>query len=362
MYDMFQVLMICILTVVMSLIIIPINKALSFKIGAVDNPSKRRMNKVVMPTMGGVGIYVASFLSLFLFQPISNEYLLPIFISSTIIIITGVLDDIKEIKPTIKLLGIIIAALIVYYWADISIDMITVPFFGEIKFGFLSLPITIIWIIAITNAINLIDGLDGLATGVSIIALTTMGIIGFFFLQTNRVPVTILVFTVIASTVGFLPYNFHPATIYLGDTGALFLGFIISIVSLQGLKNATIISFLIPILILGIPITDTFYAIIRRIWNKKPITAADKNHMHHRLMSMGLTHRQSVLFLYLFATLFSITALIFPISSSSSILLLMGVILLGIEVFVEVIGLVSEDYKPVLTFIRRVFAKINKNK
>ena len=352
--------MICILTIVISLIITPINKALSFKIGAVDNPSKRRMNKVVMPTMGGLGIYTASFLSLFLFQPISSEYLLPIFISSTIIILTGVLDDIKEVKPKIKLLGIIVAALIVYYWADISIDMITLPIFGEVQFGFLSLPITIIWIIAITNAINLIDGLDGLATGVSIIALTTMGIIGFFFLQTNRIPVTILVFTVIASAVGFLPYNFHPATIYLGDTGALFLGFIISIVSLQGLKNATIISFLIPILILGIPITDTFYAIIRRIWNKKPITSADKNHMHHRLMSMGLTHRQTVLFLYLFAALFSITALIFPISSSTSILLLMAVILLGIEIFVEVIGLVSEDYRPVLKFIKRVFAKINK--
>lgn len=352
--------MICILTIIISLIVVPLNKALSFKVGAVDNPSKRRMNKVVMPTMGGLGLYAVSFFSLFFFQPISNDYLLPIFISSTIIIITGVFDDIKEVKPIIKLLGIILAALIIYYWAGISIDMITIPFIGEIKFGFFSLPLTIIWIIAITNAINLIDGLDGLATGVSIIALTTMGIIGFFFLQTNRVPITILVFTIIAAAIGFLPYNFHPATIYLGDTGALFLGFIISIVSLQGLKNATIISFLIPILILGIPITDTFYAIIRRVWNKRPITAADKNHMHHRLINMGLTHRQAVLFLYVFAILFSITALVFPISSSTSIILLMIVVLLGIEIFVELIGLVSDDFRPVLKFIKRILSKINK--
>src|SRR5699024_711214 len=140
------------------------------------------------------------------------------------------------------------------------IDSITIPLLGNIELGLLSLPITILWIVGITNSINLIDGLDGLASGISIIAMTTLGVIGYFFLNLNNVIITIFIFTAVSATIGFWPYNFFPASIYLGDTGSLFLGFIIAVMSLQGLKNATFVSFIIPIVVLGVPITDTFFA------------------------------------------------------------------------------------------------------
>lgn len=360
MYNMFHILLIWIATIFISIVVTPIIKRIAFKIGAVDKPDKRRVNKVMMPTMGGTAIYVSSFLSLFLLQPVDNNYLWPIFIASTLIITTGIIDDIYEINPLIKIIGILIAGLIVFFIADISMDTIVLPLFGKIELGWLSLPITLIWILGVTNSINLIDGLDGLATGVSIIALSTMGILGYFFIITNKIPLIIFIFTIVSATIGFLPYNFYPASIFLGDTGALFLGFIVSIVSLQGLKNATILSFIIPIVILGVPITDTFYAIVRRKLNKKPVTVADKNHLHHRLMYMGMGHRQTVLFIYLFAAIFSVISLLFPISSSISILLLIISILIGVELFVESIGLLGEDFSPMLTFINKMFSKIKK--
>lgn len=168
----------------------------------------------------------------------------------------------------------------------------------------MSLPVTYIWILAITNAVNLIDGLDGLATGVAIIALTTMGITAMFFLNVGNIFVAIMIFTLVAACIGFLPYNFFPARIYLGDTGALFIGFMMSVFSLFGLKNATFITLLIPVMILGVPITDTVFAIFRRLLNKEPITHADKRHLHHRLMQIGLTHRQTVLVIYGIALIF----------------------------------------------------------
>lgn len=360
MYNMFHVLLNWIATIFISLIITPLIKKLSFKIGAVDKPSKRRMNDKIMPTMGGLVIYISTFLSLFFLQPIDNTYVIPLFIASTIIILTGIVDDIREIKPILKLIGIFVAALIIYYMANIRVDVLKVPLLGTFEFGWMSLPITILWIVGITNSINLIDGLDGLANGVSIIALTTMGIIGYFFLSFNNIIITIFVFTIVSAAIGFLPYNFFPASIYLGDTGALFLGFIISVVSLQGLKNATFVSFIIPIIALGVPITDTFFAIIRRVLNKTSISAADKNHMHHKLLQLGMTHRQAVLFLYGVALTFSIIALLVPISSSISLVLLISALILGILFFVEMIDLVGMNHKPLTNFVKNFIKKVNR--
>lgn len=359
---MFHVLLNLILTVLISLIVTPVIKTISFAIGAVDEPNKRRMNKTPMPTMGGVAIYLSSFLSAFLLQPINTEFLIPLFVASTIIVITGIIDDIKEIKPLLKVLGILSAALIVYFVADMNIHVIYIPYFGNWYLGWLSFPITILWILGITNSINLIDGLDGLASGISIIALTTLGILGYFFLGTSSLSAVIFIFTIVAAIIGFWFFNFFPASIYLGDTGALFLGFMISVVSLEGLKNATFISVIIPIIILGVPITDTFSAIIRRIVNKKPISEADKNHIHHRLMSLGMTHRQTVLSLYLVAIIFATIALIVPISSSISTLLLIITLLIGLEFFIEMIGLISEDHKPLIKLIKYFTEKTNRNR
>ena len=290
--------------------------------------------------------------------PVPFEQSFPIFLGATVIIITGLIDDIKELSPKMKLVGIIIAALIIYFMADIRMDMFTIPFLGAFKLGWLSFPFTLIWILAITNAVNLIDGLDGLATGVSIIALTTMGIIGYFFLTVASINIPIMIFALVAALIGFLPYNFYPAKIFLGDTGALFLGFMISVMSLQGLKNVTFISVIIPVVILGVPITDTIYAMLRRKLNNKPISSADKMHLHHRLMALGLTHRQTVLAIYSLAIIFSFTALLYKVSTLwGSVFLTVG-LLFGLELFVELIGLVGENHQPLLSRFKK-FAKKN---
>ncbi|GAJ25870.1 undecaprenyl-phosphate N-acetylglucosaminyl 1-phosphate transferase [Liquorilactobacillus sucicola DSM 21376 = JCM 15457] len=346
-------------TALLSLILTPLIRRLAFKVGAVDNPNTRRVNKIPMPTMGGLAIFIAFNASNFLLlrkqYPTNQVWIL--FVAECVIVATGIIDDIYELKPKQKIIGITLAALIVYFFAHVRMTTLTVPFFGTLNLGWLSLPITVIWILAITNAINLIDGLDGLATGVSIIALFTSGLTGFFFLNVTSTFVSIMMFTLVAALIGFLPFNFHPAKIYLGDTGALFIGFMISVFSLYGLKNATFITIVIPVIILGVPITDTVYAILRRVLNKKPISQADKHHLHHRLMEMGLSHTQTVLVIYGIALIFSFISLLYPISNVVGSILLTVATLFGLELFVESIGLVGSQRRPLLKWIGRVMKK-----
>ena len=343
-------------TMIISAILTPFVRRIAFKIGAVDKPNARRVNKVPMPTMGGLAIFLAFNFSLFflLRNQIPNPQFYGIFFGECIIMLTGIIDDIFELKPSQKMIGILLAALAVYWFAEVQMTTLTLPFIGIVHLGWLSLPITLLWIAAITNAINLLDGLDGLATGVTIIALFTTGFTGLFFLPSANIYIVIMIFTLVAAEVGFLPYNFFPARIYLGDTGALFIGFMIAVFSLSGLKNATFISVLIPVMILGVPLTDTIYAILRRLLNKQSIAHADKRHLHHRLMQMGLTHRQTVLVIYGISMIFSFIALLYPLSTLwGSVLLTIG-ILVGIELFVEAIGLVGENRTPMLSWIKRL--------
>ena len=343
-------------TMIISAVLTPFVRRIAFKIGAVDQPTKRRVNKVPMPTMGGLAIFLAFNFTLFfiLRDQIPSQQLYGMTIGESIIILTGIIDDIFELKPRQKMFGILLAALAIYFLAGMKMTTLTVPFFGMVHFGWMSLPITLLWIAAITNAINLLDGLDGLATGVTIIALFTTGFVGLFFLPTTNVYIVVVIFTLVAAELGFLPYNFFPARIYLGDTGALFIGFMISIISLTGLKNATFISILIPVMILGVPITDTIYAILRRLLNKQPISSADKRHLHHRLMQMGLTHRQTVLVIYGISLIFSFIALLYPISTLWGSVLLTIASLVGIELFVEAIGLVGDNRTPMLKWIKKL--------
>ncbi|KRL02892.1 undecaprenyl-phosphate alpha-N-acetylglucosaminephosphotransferase [Liquorilactobacillus capillatus DSM 19910] len=346
-------------TALLSLLLTPLIRRLAFKVGAVDNPNTRRVNKIPMPTMGGLAIFIAfnaaNFFLLRKQYPTNQVWIL--FIAECVIIATGIIDDIYELKPKQKVIGITLAALVVYFFAHVRMTTLTVPFLGTLDLGWLSLPITVLWILAITNAINLIDGLDGLATGVSIIALFTSGLTGFFFLNTTSTFVSIMMFTLVAALIGFLPFNFHPAKIYLGDTGALFIGFMISVFSLYGLKNATFITIVIPVIILGVPITDTVYAILRRILNKKPISQADKHHLHHRLLEMGLSHTQTVLVIYGIALIFSFISLLYPISNVGGSILLTVATLLGLELFVESIGLVGSQRRPLLKWIGKMMKK-----
>lgn len=360
MYDMFLVIVTCVVTAILSLALTPLIRKFAFKIGATDKPDTRRINLKEIPTLGGLGVYLSFFFALFFLLPIPFQQIFPIFLGATIVILTGVIDDIIELSPKMKMLGITLAALVIYFVADIQMDSVSLPIIGSVSLGWLSLPITVIWILAITNAVNLIDGLDGLATGVSMIALTTMGVIGYFFLTVEDAVVSIMIFVLVGALAGFLPYNFFPARIFLGDTGALFLGFMIAVMSLQGLKNATLITLIIPVVILGIPITDTIYAMLRRYLNKKPISSADKMHLHHQLMALGLTHRQTVLAIYCLAAIFSVIALLYPISTLwGSVFLTLG-LLFGLELFVESIGLVGKDSQPLLTRLRKFAKNLNK--
>ncbi|MEY8661777.1 glycosyltransferase family 4 protein [Ligilactobacillus faecis] len=353
---MYKILTSLIATCLFALILTPLVRRLSFKIGAVDDPNARRVNRVPMPTMGGLAIFVAfNTTNFFLLRDqYPAKQLWALFIAQCIIVLTGMIDDIYELKPRQKVLGITLAALVVYFVANIKMTTLTLPFLGVVPLGWLSLPITLIWILAITNAINLIDGLDGLATGVAIIALATSALTGYFFLNVTNTFVSILMATLVFALLGFLPYNFHPAKIYLGDTGSLFIGFMISVFALYGLKNATFITVIIPVIILGVPITDTVYAILRRLLNKKPISQADKHHLHHRLMQIGLTHRQTVLVIYGIALIFSFIALLYPLSNFWGSVLLTIATLFGLELFVEAIGLVGETRRPLLNWIKKL--------
>lgn len=353
---MFRIIVMFSLTMVLSAVITPFVRRLAIKMAAVDKPNARRVNKKPVPSMGGLGIFIVFTFATFVLlrDQFPTMMLYSIFLGECIIVITGILDDILELSPKQKMLGILLAALVIYYVAGIRMTDISIPFVGHFVFGRWSLPVTLIWILAITNAVNLIDGLDGLATGVSIIALFTMGVIAWFFLIIPEVDVPIMIFTLVATLLGFLPHNFHPASLFLGDTGSLFIGFMIAVLSLEGLKNVTFISLVIPVMILGVPITDTLFAIIRRVLNHKPIAQADEHHLHHRLLAMGLTQRQTVLTIYGIALIFSLIALLFPLSSKWGIILLIIAAVFGLEIFIEVIGLVGPHWQPLLKVIRRL--------
>lgn len=359
MYNMFLVLLVCIFTMLSSLILTPVYKITAKKLNILDEPEARRVHKSVMPTMGGVVIYLSFFFSSFVLLPIPRYQILPLFIGATLIVLTGIIDDLFELKPLAKLSGILIASTTIYLIGDVSLETMTIPYFGTLSFGSWQMPFTILWIAGLTNAINLIDGLDGLASGISMIALTTMGIIGFFFLTIAEVSVSVMIFVLVAAIAGFWPYNFQPASVFLGDAGALFLGFMIGVFSLQGLKNATLISLILPIVILGIPVTDTLFAMIRRRLNRQSISTADKNHIHHRLMSIGLSHRQTVLAIYCVSAIFSVIALLYNFSTLIGSVLLTLFVLLGVELFVEIIGLVGEDRQPMLDKLKEFGRNLN---
>ncbi|AIM24795.1 MraY family glycosyltransferase [Melissococcus plutonius] len=345
------------ITFILSLILTPLIKLLAFRIGAYDEPGERRVNTKIMPTAGGLAIFFAfTFSCLFLFHSIIPlRYITPILSAGGIVIVTGLIDDIKELEPLPKTVGILLAALVIYFLLpDIRIEFITLPIFHYVDLHLFSLPLTVLWIFAITNAINLIDGLDGLASGVSIIGLTTIGLIGYFFLNAKTSYVPIVIFILVASIAGFFPYNFYPAKLFLGDTGALFLGFMIAVMSLQGLKNATFITLITPLIILGVPMTDTIYAIIRRLLNKQPIASADRMHLHHRLLSLGFTHKGAVMTIYGLALVFSFVALLFSYASHIASVLLIIACLFGLELFIELIGLVGENHQP-LMYILKLF-------
>lgn len=338
-----------------SILLTPLVKRLAFRIGAVDAPNYRKVHQRIMPRLGGLAIFLSFLIGLAILRPESpynEDPLMPLalILGALVIVITGILDDMYEISAKAKMLGQFIAALIVVFVGGVQIDFINLPFDdGIINFGWLSIPLTILWIIGITNAVNLIDGLDGLAAGVSTIGLITLATMAFIMGNGFVLAVAAIL---ACSIIGFLFFNFHPAKIFMGDTGALFLGFMIAVLSLLGFKNLTFVSFIVPVIMLGIPISDTFFAIVRRVRNKQKWSDPDKSHLHHCLLNMGFSHRQTVLIIYGIAAMFGVAAIICSMAKLWGAILLVIVILVAIELFVEMIGLAGKNYRPLINLVK----------
>ncbi|MGI6413315.1 MAG: glycosyltransferase family 4 protein [Syntrophomonadaceae bacterium] len=326
---------------VVSLVLMPLVIKLSYKIGAVDRPNGRKVHSTTMPRLGGVAIFLSFGLCLILFFDLPKPFWGMVW-GSLIIFLIGVLDDIWEISPGIKLIGQIAAATAAIS-SGIVVEFVTNPFNGLLNLGYFSIPLTMLWLVGISNAINLIDGLDGLAAGVSGIAGATMGIIAYFQGQSL---VALAAFLLLAAILGFLPYNFYPARTFMGDGGSNFLGFILGCLAIMGTaKSATLISLLVPIVILGIPIFDTFFAIIRRIYKKAPIFMPDKDHLHHRLMAMGLSHRRSVVIIYMISGFFGVVAVALNFIHNPKLPLLLILMLLIIVLGADRIGMIRTRAK-----------------
>ncbi|MGI6554131.1 MAG: MraY family glycosyltransferase [Bacillota bacterium] len=295
-----------------ALLITPLVKKFAVSIGAIDQPNSRKVHTVPIPRLGGLGIFCVFAAALLLTQPIGRQET-GLLVGCAIIVIAGVLDDIRELRPRTKLAAQIAAAVVVTYFG-VRVEVISQPFGGVFHLGYFAIPVTVLWIIGVTNAINLIDGLDGLAAGTAVIAAVTMAAVAGF---EGRTLVAGFALILAAAVLGFLPYNFSPARIFMGDSGSMFLGFTLATLAIQGLtKGATFISIFIPVIILGIPIFDTLFAIVRRYKNHRPIFEADKGHLHHRLLGLGLSQRQTVVAIYFVNAFLGISAIVLNILST----------------------------------------------
>lgn len=312
-YDLKQILIIVGVTFAFTAMIVPFIKRIAIHIGAVAKTNERTVHKGLMPQLGGLAIFLGFLLGYILFSKQTIE-MNSILIGSFIIIIIGLIDDINPIKPNYKIMAQLISAAVIVFYGKILLQDIS-AFGYYIDFGLWAYPITLFFIVSMINAINLIDGLDGLAAGISSIFFLTIGIIAFIINKSSGLDI-ILSFIMLGSTLGFLLHNFYPAKIFMGDTGSMFLGFIISVIALLGFKNVTLTSLIIPILILAVPILDTFFAILRRLINKQPISHADKQHLHHQLMKMKFSHRTTVLIMYYIDALFAFTSIVYVLKDA----------------------------------------------
>lgn len=310
----------------LSLILTPLVRKLAYKIGAVDVPKDdRRVHKEPMPLIGGLALYISMVIVSLIFLPL-DRFLISIILGSSVIVISGIIDDTRGMSPKLKLIFQLIAGTILIL-GDVKIDFITNPFSKSnvlLYLKWFSIPITLFWIVGITNTLNLIDGLDGLAAGVAAISSLSLMLVAAKFGYNN---IIILSAILAGGCLGFLPYNFNPAKIFMGDTGSLFLGFMLAAISIEGvMKSVAAIAVVVPILILGVPIFDTTFAIFRRLLSGKSIMAADKSHLHHKLLDKGFSQKKTVLILYGISGVFGIFAVIIARANSRQALYLSGII------------------------------------
>jgi len=303
------------IALILTIMLIPMVRSFAPEIGAVDKPSERKIHNSNIPRLGGIAIYLG-FLVAVLFglllggvkgSVISPRPILGILLGGSIVLLTGLLDDIRHLHPLTKLLGQIAGAGIAIYFG-VEISFVSNPFSGLLPLGYVAIPLTLLWVVGMTNAINLIDGLDGLATGVTAISAATLF---FVALRTHQLGAALLMLALAGTAIGFLRYNFFPASIFLGDSGSYFFGFVLATASIVGVfKTTLVVALIVPLLILGVPIFDTTFAIIRRLKQKKSPFAADDKHIHHLLLRAGLSQREAVMSIYIACFLLSAIALI----------------------------------------------------
>ena len=319
---------------VLSYFFTPPVKNFAHKVGAIDVPKDaRRMHKKPIPRLGGLAIYGGFLCSILIFGQL-DETMLCVLLGAAIIVALGIFDDVLALGAKLKFVVQIVAAAIPVCIGDLQIGLFTnlnplsdTPF---VHLGILAVPVTIIWIVGITNAVNLIDGLDGLAVGVSSIAAITMLAVA---LLTGNMPIAITMAALAGACIGFMPYNLNPAKIFMGDTGSTFLGYMLATVSIMGLfKFYAVISFAVPFLILGLPIFDTANAIIRRVAAGRSPMSPDRGHVHHKLIDMGFNQKQAVAVLYVISAILGLSAVVLTTSGQVKAIVLLLAVLVAILV------------------------------
>lgn len=318
------------ITFITSVILMPIIKKVATHINAIDYPNERKVHKVPMPRLGGVAIFI-SFLVGYMFFANGSVRMLSVLIASFVIVLMGIFDDINPIKARYKFIVQIIAACVVVFYGnivlqDVSLFGLYVNFPEPINYI-----ISVFVIISLTNAINLIDGLDGLASGISCIYFATIAVIAFILNSIGGLDV-ILSLIMLGSTLGFLAYNFPPASIFMGDSGSQFIGFIIAVISLLGFKGTTLTSIIIPLVILAIPIFDVALAIGRRLLKGEGITKADKEHFHHQLLKMKFSPRKTILIIYSINIVFAAVS-VFYVLGNDQIAIVLYILLMILLLF-----------------------------
>ncbi len=326
-----------------ALLITPGVILLAAKTGAMDAPDARKVHKKPIPRIGGIGIYAAfmvAMLSVLSFVDVTAEVkteIIGLMVGGSLIVLVGVIDDYKNLPAKVKLVGQIIAAAVLVIAFDVRIDFITDPFGDYIYTEWLAVPLTIFWIVGLTNTVNLIDGLDGLAAGVATIAAVTIMMVA---LQQSIMLVAVLTAALAGAAFGFLYYNFNPARIFMGDSGSMFLGFMLAGISVIGaVKSAATIALIVPILALGLPILDTTFAIVRRYRGGVPIFKPDKGHLHHRLLDLGFTQRQAVLLMYVISALLGLSAVALTEVSNQLAIIIVCVVVVVVLLGAKKIGI-----------------------
>jgi len=298
----------CLVSLLLSVLVTPLVRRLALRLGAVSTPGGRHVNGRAIPRLGGIGlafawavpVVVLALRDPLLMRALGGRWLqiATVVVGGAAICAVGALDDVRGLRSLYKLAAQIAVAIFAFV-CGFQIQAIQLPLFGALQMGVFALPVTVLWIVGVTNAVNLIDGLDGLAAGVTFFAAFTSFVIASI---SGSVFVALAMAALMGALVGFLFFNFNPARIFMGDSGSYFLGFVLATTALAGggpqQKASTAVSLLVPVLALGVPIFDTLFSMFRRVLERRPIFSADRGHVHHRLLDLGLTHRRAVMLLY----------------------------------------------------------------